>query len=124
MVVMKQALAFTTRAVFSGLLILIPLYLAVLLLLKGMKTVAGLVRPFALLLPDWIPAETALSLVLVLVICFIMGAAVLTRAGQAARDRIERTFLRENSGLRAAPRPHPADGGEEPREYLEAGAAR
>lgn len=98
MVVMKQALAFTTRAVFSGLLILIPLYLAVLLLLKGMKTVAGLVRPFALLLPDWIPAETALSLVLVLVICFIIGAAVLTRAGQAARNRIERTFFERIPG--------------------------
>jgi uncharacterized membrane protein len=95
---MKQALAFTTRAVFSGLLILVPLYLAVLLLLKGMKTVAGLVRPFALLLPDWIPAETALSLVLVLVICFMIGAAVLTRAGQAARNRIERTFFERIPG--------------------------
>ena len=59
---MRQALAFTTRAVLSGLLILVPLYLAVLLLLKGMQSVAGLVRPFALLLPDWVPAETALSL--------------------------------------------------------------
>jgi hypothetical protein len=49
-----------------GLLVVVPLYLAVLLLLKGMKTVAGLVRPFALLLPDWFPAEQALSLLLVL----------------------------------------------------------
>ena len=98
MVVMKRALAFTTRAVFSGLLILVPLYLAILLLLKGMKSVAGLVRPFALLLPDWIPAETALSLVLVLVLCFIIGAAVLTRTGQAARNRIERTFFERIPG--------------------------
>jgi len=30
---MRRALAFTTRAVFSGLLILVPLYLAILLLL-------------------------------------------------------------------------------------------
>jgi len=95
---MKRALAFTTRAVFSGLLILVPLYLAILLLLKGMKSVAGLVSPFALLLPDWIPAETALSLVLVLVLCFFIGAAVLTRAGQAARNRIERTFFERIPG--------------------------
>src|SRR6476620_2525211 len=95
---MKQALAFTTRAVFSGLLITVPIYLAILLLLKGMKSVVGLVRPFALLLPDWIPAETALSLVLVLVICFAMGVAVRTRAGQAARDQIERTFLEKLPG--------------------------
>jgi uncharacterized membrane protein len=97
-VVMKQALAFTTRAVFSGLLILVPLYLAVLLLLKGMKTVAGLVRPFALLLPDWIPAETALSLLLVLVVCFAVGVGVGTRAGRAARDQIERTFFERLPG--------------------------
>ena len=32
-------------------------YLAVLLLLKGMKSVAGLVRPLALLLPDWFPRK-------------------------------------------------------------------
>ena len=54
---MKHALAFTTRALLSGLLIVVPIYLAVLLLLKGMKSVVGLVRPLALLLPDWIPAE-------------------------------------------------------------------
>ena len=42
-----------------GLLIIVPIYLAVLLLLKGMKSLAGLVRPFALLLPDWFPAEKA-----------------------------------------------------------------
>jgi len=95
---MKQALAFTTRALISGLLIIIPIYLAILLLLKGMKSVVTLVRPFALLLPDWIPAETALSLLLVLVICFVIGVAVRTRAGQAVRDRVERTFFERIPG--------------------------
>jgi uncharacterized membrane protein len=95
---MKRALVFTTRALFSGLFIVIPLYLAVLLLLKGMQSVVGLVRPFALLLPDWVPAETALSLLLVLLICVLIGAAVRTRAGQAARNRIERTFFERIPG--------------------------
>ena len=54
---MKKALAFVAKSVLGGLLVIIPIYLAVLVLLKGMKSVAGLVRPFALLLPDWIPAE-------------------------------------------------------------------
>ncbi len=95
---MKRALVFTTRALVSGLLILVPLYLAVLLLLKGMQSVVGLVRPLALLLPDWIPAETALSLLMVLAICVLVGAAVRTRAGQAARNRIERTFFERIPG--------------------------
>ena len=95
---MKQALLFATRALFSGLLIIVPIYLATLLLLKGMQSVVGLVRPFALLLPESIPAETALSLLLVLFICFLIGAAVLTRAGQAVRNQIERTYFERIPG--------------------------
>jgi uncharacterized membrane protein len=95
---MKRALAFTTRAVVSGLLIVVPIYLAILLLLKGLKSVVGLVRPFALLLPDWVPAETALSLLLVLGICFVIGVAVRTRVGQAARNQVERTFFERLPG--------------------------
>ena len=95
---MKQALAFTTRALFSGLLIVVPIYLAVLLLLKGMKSVVGLVRPLALLLPDWIPAEMAMSLLLILGICFLIGVAVSTRTGRAARNQIERAFFERIPG--------------------------
>jgi uncharacterized membrane protein len=95
---MKQALVFTTRALLSGLLIVIPIYLAILLLLKGMKSVVGLVRPLAALMPDWIPAEMAMSLLLVLGICFLVGVAVRTRAGQAARNQIERAFFERIPG--------------------------
>ena len=95
---MKHALAFTTRALLSGLLIVVPIYLAVLLLLKGMKSVVGLVRPLALLLPDWIPAEMLMSLLLILGICFLIGVAVRTRAGRAARNQIERAFFERIPG--------------------------
>ena len=95
---MKKAIVFIAKAVLGGLLIIVPIYLAVLLLLKGMKTVVGLVRPFALLLPDWLPAEKALSLLLVLMICFMIGVAVRTRAGRVVRERIERTFFERIPG--------------------------
>ena len=121
---MKKALVFVAKAVLGGLLIVVPIYLAVLLLLKGMKSVVGLVRPFALLLPDWFPAEKALSLLLVLMICFLIGVAVRTRAGRVVRERIERDFLRKNPGLRAIPEPDPAGGGGQPRKRLEACVGR
>ena len=95
---MKQVLVFITRALASGLLIVVPIYLAILLLLKGMKTVGQLVRPLALLLPEWVPAEMALSLLFVLLICFLIGVVVRTQMGQAARDRIERTFFERIPG--------------------------
>ena len=95
---MKKAIVFIAKAVLGGLLIIVPIYLAVLLLLKGMKTVVGLVRPFALLLPDWLPAEKPLSLLLVLMICFMISVAVRTRAGRVVRERIERTFFERIPG--------------------------
>jgi uncharacterized membrane protein len=97
---MKKALAFVAKAVLGGLLIVVPIYNAILLLLKGMKTVADLVRPLALLIPDWFPAEKALFLLLVLMICFLIGVAVRTRAGRAVRERIERTFFERIPRLR------------------------
>jgi len=95
---MKKSLALVGGAMLRGLLVVVPLYLAVLLLLKGMKTVAGLVRPFALLLPNWFPAEQALSLLLVLMLCFLIGVAVGTRAGRVFRERLEKAFFERIPG--------------------------
>ena len=90
---MKHAFALLSRSLLRGLLIIVPVYFAVLLLLKGMKSVANLVRPFSQLLPDWVPAEELLSLLLVLAICVVIGACVGTRVGQRVRNWIERTVF-------------------------------
>jgi len=95
---MKRAGQFVVSAFIAGLLVIVPIYLAVLLLLKAMKSVAGLARPFAMLLPAWLPAEHILSLLLVLVTCFLIGVAVQTRPGHAIRERIERSFFERMPG--------------------------
>ena len=95
---MKYARELVTSTVIGGLFIVVPVYLALLLLVKGMKSVAGLVRPIAVLLPDWIPAEGFFSLVLVLVVCFFVGAAVRTRTGQKVRERMEKAFFERLPG--------------------------
>jgi hypothetical protein len=43
----------------GGKFVVVPVYLAVLLLLKGMKSAAGLVRPVAALVPDWCRPKTS-----------------------------------------------------------------
>jgi uncharacterized membrane protein len=82
-----------TSAFVTGLLFLAPVYLGVLLLLKIMQSMAGLVRPVARLLPDWLPAERLLSLLLVLFVCLGVGLVVRTRAGQAMRERLGNSVL-------------------------------
>ena len=95
---MKQRLVFVASSLLAGFLIVVPIYLAVLLLLKVMKSVVTLVRPVALLLPESVPAEMLLSLLLVLVICFVIGMLVRTRIGRVIRERMETTLFERIPG--------------------------
>jgi uncharacterized membrane protein len=65
---MKFAREFLVTTLAGGLLIVLPIHLTVLVLLKGVQSAAALVRPRAMLLPAWLPAENFMSLVLVLVV--------------------------------------------------------
>jgi uncharacterized membrane protein len=90
---MKYVRDFVVNAVVGGLFVLLPVYLAVLLLLKGMQSVVGLVRPISAFLPDWMPAKNVLSVLAVLIVCLVVGAAVRTRAGRMLRERTEMSLF-------------------------------
>jgi uncharacterized membrane protein len=91
----KRLREFATKAVVSGSLIALPVYLAILLMLKVVKALAGLVRPLAFWHPAGWPeaAQDALGLLVMLIICFVLGVAVLSRPGRAVRERIESSVL-------------------------------
>ena len=96
---MKNTRELLTSTLVAGLFVVVPGLPGGLLLLKGMKSAASLVRPLATLLPAWIPAEGLCSLLLVLMVCFLVGVAVRTRSGRVVRERMEGRFF-ETSGLR------------------------
>jgi uncharacterized membrane protein len=95
---MKYAWEFVKNTLVGGLLIVVPIYLAVLLLLKAMQSVMGLVRPLAKLLPAWLPADNLLSLLLVLSLCFLIGLAVRAPLGRALRERLEQSLFERIPG--------------------------
>ena len=95
---MKIVREFVTSTVVGGVFVVVPVYLAILVLLKGMQSVAKLVRPLAALLPDWLPAEGFFSLVLLLGVCFLVGLTMRTRVGRAVRERIEVVFFERLPG--------------------------
>lgn len=95
---MKFVRRFLLNALVGGVLVVAPIYLAVLVLLKGMQSVAALVRPLTMLLPASLPAENLLSLILVLAVCCPIGAAVRTRLGQAFRERMETSLFERVPG--------------------------
>ena len=89
------------KTLASGFLLVLPVYLAVLLMLKGMKSVAGLVRPLAALRPSGMSSEVAenvLAVLVVLVGCFALGVAVDTRVGRTIRERIEQSVFMKIPG--------------------------
>ena len=95
---MKKFGEFVVSAFVGGLLMVVPIYLSVLLLLKAMQSVAALVKPFAMLLPEWLPAEHFLSFLLVLIVCFLIGVAVRTPVGRAIREQIEKSLFERIPG--------------------------
>ena len=95
---MKNLSEYVLGRLITGVLVVAPIYLAVLLLLKGMKSLMGVFKPVAHLLPNWLPGEQVLSLLVVLVVCFLVGLAVRTRIGFALRHRLEKSLFERMPG--------------------------
>jgi uncharacterized membrane protein len=90
----KQLRTFFLNAILTGFIVVVPVYLAILLLLKAIQSVAVFVRPVARLFPEWFPAENALALALVVLVCFLVGVVARTPVGRRAQDRLEKPLQR------------------------------
>ncbi len=95
---MKEFRKSVLQPLFVGFLFLVPIYLAILLMLKAMKSVGKLVQPVVRLLPGSFPAETVISLLLVVILCILVGWLLGTKLGQAMRTRIERSLFQKIPG--------------------------
>lgn len=84
---------FVVSAFIGGVLVLLPLYLSVLLLLKLVQSVMALVAPIATLLPAWLPERHSAALLGLVLICFLVGAALRVPAAHTLRESIERRLL-------------------------------
>jgi uncharacterized membrane protein len=82
-------------ALLRGLLVVIPIYLAVLLMLKAMNSLLNIVKPVTKLIPvpDWLPTGQILSVLLILLFCFVVGLLVGTRMGKSTKEKLEKRVL-------------------------------
>jgi uncharacterized membrane protein len=95
---MKKFSKFVVGRLLAGVLVVTPIYLATLLLLKAAKSLSGLVRPFARLLPKGLPAEHILSVLLVLIVCFLIGLTVGNPTWRATWKRLENSLFQKIPG--------------------------
>jgi uncharacterized membrane protein len=74
----------------GGILIVLPVYIAVLLILKALQGLLAAVKPITAAIPGSVEFEEILAILVLAVICFIAGLIVPTRAGLRAKNAIER----------------------------------
>jgi hypothetical protein len=120
----KKISEFVMSRLLAGVLVVAPIYLAALLLLKAMKSLAGLVEPFAHLLPKWLPADQVLSLLLVLAICFLIGLAIRNADRSSDLGTNGELLISENPWLCTFSEPHATAGRAGVRHSMEACASR
>jgi uncharacterized membrane protein len=95
---MRNVSGFIVSRLITGLLVVAPIYLTVLLLLKAAKSLLSITQPVAGLLPDWLPAAQILSFLMILFFCFLIGLGMKTPAGRATWDRMENSLFQRLPG--------------------------
>jgi len=90
---MKKIAEFVLNLLVAGALVVVPIYLASLLLLNAVNSSMHLVQPFAKLLPRFLPAIQLLSLAFLLMLCLPAGSAVRTPVGRTTWERIEKSLF-------------------------------
>lgn len=95
---MRNFTRFIVSRLTSGVLVVAPIYLAILLLLKAAKSLLDIVEPVAKMLPKWMPAGEFLSLLMILFFCFFVGLGMKTPTGRATWERMEHSLFQRLPG--------------------------
>jgi uncharacterized membrane protein len=95
---MKRLLEFLKTTVLGGALIVLPVWLTVLLLLKAVMQLQIFVKPVTSALPPDVDHPRVMALLVLLLVCFGVGAAVRTAIGSQVRRAVERAVFERMPG--------------------------
>jgi len=90
---MKAIWKFISNTLVGGLLVLLPAYLAILLIIKGVKGLTQLVKPLVDLLPVGVEHQAIVALAIVLLASFVVGLAVRTWPGRPLGRWLDKGLL-------------------------------
>src|ERR1700741_1798936 len=95
---MQQAINFLKTTLLGGLIVVLPAWLAVLLVLKALGHLEIFVKPVRSHLPHRIAHPRVIAILLLVVLCFLVGAAIQIAIGQKAEHAAERAVLEKIPG--------------------------
>lgn len=90
---MKAIWTFISRTLVGGLLVLLPAYLAILLIAKGIEGLSKLAKPIVALLPIGVEHHAIAAIGLVIVASFLVGLAVTTWPGRPLGKWLDKGLL-------------------------------
>jgi uncharacterized membrane protein len=94
----KHLLAFLKATLLGGVIVVLPAWLAVLLVLKALGHLEIFVKPVSSHLPQTIAHPRVIGILVLVGLCFLVGAAIQTAIGQRAERAAERAVLEKIPG--------------------------
>jgi len=95
---MKRILAFLKAALLGGVIVVLPAWLAVLLVLKALGHLEIFVKPVSSHLPHSIAHPRVIGILVLIGLCFLVGALIQTAIGRNAERAAERAVLEKITG--------------------------
>jgi len=95
---MKHLLAFLKATLLGGVIVVLPAWLAVLLVLKALGHLEIFVKPVSSHLPQSIAHPRVIGILVLVGLCFLVGVAIQTAIGQKAERAAERAVLEKIPG--------------------------
>ena len=95
---MKRILAFLKAALLGGVIVVLPAWLAAMLVLKALGHLQIFVKPISSHLPQTVAHPRIIAILVFVGLCFLVGAAIQTAIGQKAERAAERAVLEKIPG--------------------------
>jgi uncharacterized membrane protein len=95
---MRALAEFTKTTLIGGVLIILPIYVAVLLVLKALTGLLAMLDPVTGSLPATVEFKKAAAIILLVAICFVVGLVVRTGPGLRAKNAFEHAVLEKLPG--------------------------
>ena len=95
---MKRAIDFLKTTLLGGVIVVLPAWLAVLLVLKVLAHLEIFVKPVSSHLPHSVAHPRVIAILVLVALCFLVGAAIQTTIGAKAERVAERLVLERIPG--------------------------
>lgn len=95
---MNPVARFVRDTLIGGLLVILPAYLAIVLLLKAVQGLNAVLGPIEATLPDATPVPGLVAIAILVAGAFLLGVSARTAIGRRAGAQVERTFFERIPG--------------------------